>query len=234
MKKPLIGIVPLIDLQRESFWILPGYMQGIEAAGGIPVMLPPTENEDVLRELAYGLDGLLLTGGQDVDPALYRAEKSPFCGEICPLRDRMEQTLFRLARERDLPLLGICRGIQILNVCCGGTLYQDLPTEFPSEVGHCQRPPYDRPAHAVSLLPDAPLGKLLQKDRLSVNSYHHQAIKTLSPLLRPMAYSQDGLTEAVFLPSARFVWAVQWHPEFSFRSDPDSLKIFAVFVDACR
>ena len=234
MKKPLIGIVPLIDRQRESYWMLPGYMLGIEEAGGLPVMLPLTRDERELGQLTDTVDGFLFAGGQDVSPRFYNAPRSPFCGESCEERDEMEKILLSLATERDTPILGICRGIQFLNAATGGDLYQDLPSERPTGVTHCQAPPYDRPVHTVRLLPDSPLGRLLGKETLVVNSYHHQAVKTLSPVLRPMAYSEDGLVEGVFLPDARFVWAVQWHPELSYRTDENSRRIFQAFVAACR
>lgn len=232
MKKPLIGVVPLYDSEKESFWMLPGYMEGIEAAGGIPVMLPMTADDGILEELVGTLDGFLLTGGHDVDPALYGAEKSPACGETCPARDAMEPKLLRRALDADKPVCGICRGIQLLNVCLGGTLYQDLPTEHGSAVDHHMTPPYDRAVHEVTILADTPLAALLGKMRLGVNSYHHQAVKALAPVLRPMALADDGLIEAAYLPGKRFCMAVQWHPEFSYKTDADSRALLAAFVRA--
>lgn len=233
MKKPLIGIVPLVDAERESYWMLPGYMKGIEQAGGIPVMLPLLDGAEELRQLAETLDGVLLTGGQDVSPALYGCAPSAQCGECCPARDAMEQALFPLLRAQGKPVLGICRGIQLINVLMGGTLYQDLPTEHPSDIEHHQTLPYDRPCHTVRLLPGSPLHALLETDVLPVNSYHHQAIRELAPGLAAMAVAGDGLVEAVCAPEPPFLWAVQWHPEFSYRSDENSRKIFRRFVEAC-
>lgn len=216
MKKPLIGVVPLYDSEKESYWMLPGYMEGIVNAGGIPVMLPMTADDGILEELVGTLDGFLLTGGQDVDPALYGAAKSPACGETCPARDAMEPKLLRRALDADKPVFGICRGIQLLNACLGGTLYQDLPAEHGSAVDHHMTPPYDRAVHEVTILADTPLAALLGTMRLGVNSYHHQAVKALAPVLRPMALADDGLVEAAYLPGKRFCMAVQWHPEFSY------------------
>lgn len=233
MKKPLIGLVPLVDEGRESYWMLPGYMTGVEQAGGVPVMLPLTSDEEALRRLAGTLDGFLFTGGHDVSPAVYGAPVSPLCGACCPGRDAMEGPLLRLALEKDKPVLGICRGIQFLNAALGGTLYQDLPAERPSAVVHHQEPPYDRPSHPVALLPGAPLEKLMETDTLPVNSCHHQGLKELAPGLAPMAAAEDGLVEAVWMPDARFVWAVQWHPEFAFRTGA-SRRIFGAFVAACE
>lgn len=233
MRRPLIGIVPLVDAERESYWMLPGYMRGIEQAGGIPVMLPLTSDEETVWQLVALADGFLFSGGQDVSPALYAERPSQMCGECCRERDDMENVLFRMAYQQDKPILGICRGIQFVNVAMGGTLYQDLPTEYPSYTVHRQKPPYDVPAHSVDIVADSPLHKLLNTEKLMVNSCHHQAVKTLAPQLSAMAISEDGLVEAVCVPSKKFVWAVQWHPEFSFEVDENSRQIFREFVSRC-
>ena len=228
--KPIIGIVPLVDEEKDSFWMLPGYMDGITEAGGIPVMLPLTDDEGTIKQLLDGIHGILLTGGHDVHPSVYGEEPSPKCGTACRERDAMESILLRNALERDIPVLGICRGIQFLNAYLGGTLYQDLPTEHPSDTEHHQSPPYDIPAHKVTIVDNSGLSRLLIKDSLSVNSYHHQAVKEKADSLKTMAVSEDGLIEAVEMPGKKFVWAVQWHPEFSFRTDEDSRKIFKEFI----
>lgn len=231
---PVIGLIPLVDEERESYWMLPGYMKGIEEAGGIPLMLPLTENREHLAQLAELCDGLLLTGGHDVSPSLYRQEKTPLCGACSPERDQMESVLLQLALQKDMPVLGICRGIQFLNAFLGGTLYQDLPSQHPSEIAHHQKPPYHIPCHTVAILPDTPLSRLLEKDEIPVNSCHHQAILDLSPDLKAMAVSPDDLTEAAYMPDKAFVWAVQWHPECSHHVNEDSRKIFSAFVKACE
>ena len=132
MKKRMIGLVPLVDAERESYWMLPGYMNGIEQAGGIPVMLPLTADPDTLQQLADTLDGFLLTGGQDVSPVFYQAQTVAHCEACCAERDAMEQALFGIAWAQDKPILGICCGIQLINILLGGMLYQDLPTKHPS------------------------------------------------------------------------------------------------------
>lgn len=230
--KPVVGLIPLVDEGRESLWMLPGYMDGVRAAGGLPVMLPLTDGEEDLRQLVEQCDGFLFTGGHDVSPALYGEEKLPVCGACSPERDRMEARLLELAMEADRPILGICRGIQLINAALGGTLWQDLPSQHPSGVEHHQRPPYDAPAHAVNLCPGAPLAELLGADRLRVNSYHHQAVRTLAAPLKVMATAPDGLVEAAWCPERSFLWAVQWHPEFAWRGDP-AARIFQAFVSAC-
>lgn len=234
MKKPLVGIVPLVDEERESLWMLPGYMEGLTQAGAIPVMLPLTEDQEDLARLVEELDGVLFSGGHDVDPALYGEGPLPQCGTPCTARDKMEKILVELALEQDKPVLGICRGIQFLNAALGGTLYQDIPTQRPSDLEHHQTPPYDRPVHRVQLKRESPLAKLLGTETLEVNSYHHQGIKTLAPGLEEMARAEDGLIEAVWMPGKRFVWGVQWHPEFSWKTQEASRKILKAFVRAAE
>jgi putative glutamine amidotransferase len=235
MEKPLIGISPLWDEERDSLWMLPGYMEGITQAGGIPLVLPLTTDAETLERLSRLCAGFLFTGGQDIAPARYGAEVSPLCGRTCEKRDAMEAALFSLAvMEQNKPALGICRGIQFFNVQLGGTLYQDIPTELPhSSLCHQQRPPYTQPAHQVRIHPGSPLHRLVGTELLSVNSSHHQGIARLAPDLTPMAEAEDGLVEAVYMQSKAFVWAVQWHPEMSL-SGESSGKIFAAFLRACR
>ena len=232
--KPVIGLVPLVDEGRESLWMLPGYMEGIAGAGGLSFMLPLSGDETDLSRLLSLCGGLLLTGGHDVSPALYGQSPLPVCGACSPERDRMESILLRLAMAENKPVLGICRGLQFMNAALGGTLWQDLPSQHPSGISHHGTPPYDRPVHAVTVLPDTPLSAVLGESSLPVNSYHHQAVRELAPCLRPMALSPDGLVEAAWHPEMHFLWGVQWHPEFSFRTDAASRSLFRAFVDACR
>lgn len=231
--KPIIGIVPLVDDKKESLWMLPGYMNGVLAVGGIPVILPLTSDCSVISQLLDKVQGILLTGGHDVDPRIYGEEPITKCGSACVERDSMEKELLDQALDRDMPVLGICRGIQFINAYLGGTLYQDLPTQFDSSVEHHMSPPYDVPVHSVSVLEDSGLYRLLNTDKLQVNSYHHQAIKDKADRLSVMAVSEDGLIEAVEMPDKKFVWAVQWHPEFNYLKDENSMKIFEEFVRVC-
>lgn len=232
--RPVIGVTPLWDDERQSLWMLPGYMEGLRSVGLLPVMLPLTDDDSELSQLAALCDGFLFTGGQDVSPEIYG--ETPLSGLVvpCPARDRMETRLFSLALSSDKPVLGICRGIQLINALLGGTLYQDLPLQHPSLTAHHQSAPYYLPSHRVSVIKDSPLHNLLGTDTLAVNSYHHQAVRKLSPALLPMAYAEDGLVEAVYKPDARFVWAFQWHPEYSYTTDAAGKAIFAAFADALQ
>ncbi len=230
--KPIVGVMPLWDEYKDSIWMLPGYFDGISQAGGIPLMFPFSDDEQELDQLMGLCDGILLTGGHDVSPELYG--ETPMEGLVvtCPKRDSMESAVLRKAVERDMPVLGICRGLQFINVFFGGSLYQDIPTQLPSETEHHQAAPYDRPSHEVTVVEGSPLHRCLGRDSLYVNSCHHQGIKELAPGLETMAFAPDGLAEAVCMPGKRFLWAVQWHPEFSYRTDENSRAVFRDFVDS--
>lgn len=229
--KPIIGVMPLWDNEKDSIWMLPGYLEGIKIAGGVPVIFPLCTEEQELGQLAELCDGYLFTGGQDVSPQIYNEE--PMEGvESCEVRDKMEAIVLKKAMSADKPILGICRGIQFINAILGGTLYQDIPKQHPSSIEHHQVPPYDIPVHEVSIVENSPLQKCLGISRLSVNSYHHQAVKRIAPELSVMAVSTDGIIEALYRPNSRFLWAVQWHPEFSYKTDVNSMKIFRAFIEA--
>ncbi|MDR1141184.1 MAG: gamma-glutamyl-gamma-aminobutyrate hydrolase family protein [Planctomycetaceae bacterium] len=262
VNKPLVGIVPLYDELRHSYWMLPGYMLALEHAGAVPVMLPLTTDCSVIRTLAQRLDGFLFSGGQDVAPELYGESPIDCCGAVCPQRDAMEKILLELVLESDKPVFGICRGIQLLNVFFGGTLYQDIPSQFQPGIiiPHHQTPPYHQPTHSVAVEPETLLAQILQTGEtpldhstnptpatqrpnnhsntmpfeIPVNSFHHQGIHRLATELKSAAFSPDGLIEAVYHPHKRFVLGVQWHPEFSWQTDSNSRKIFAGFVQHCE
>ena len=231
-RKPVIGICPLYDEKKESYWMLPGYMKMLENAGAIPVMMPLTAEPEVLEYFLTTCDGFIIPGGQDVSPEVYNEEKLEFCGVNIPERDKMDALVLREAIRMDKPVLGICRGHQLMNAVLGGTLYQDLPAQFGETICHRMSQPYDAVAHEVELVAGMPLEKLLGMEKLGVNSRHHQAIRDLAPCLKPMAVAADGLVEAVYLPGARFVWGLQWHPEHAWQVSEENRKIVAAFVKA--
>jgi putative glutamine amidotransferase len=190
------------------------YVRSLEGAGLIPLAVPPLTNPAQAAEILDAAGGLLLTGGEDVDPKLYGAPSHPKLGAINPARDATELALFNAARERQLPVLAICRGIQLLNVACGGTLYQDLPSERPSNIQHDQ--PNDRSTrtHDVTIMAGSRLAAATGAVAMAVNSYHHQAACRLGAGLRVTATAPDGVIEGV--ESADPEWwmlSVQWHPE---------------------
>ena len=229
MNRPLIALTPQVEVEGRC-WMNPDYLNSVLRAGGVGVVLPITNDEEALEKIAWEFDGFIFTGGPDVDPALYGQKKEDFCGEISAQRDEMELKLFRMAYDLHRPILGICRGIQLINVAMGGTLYQDLPSQLPSEVPHrVLEKPLARETHEI-LVEDLPFGDLPLK--LMVNSRHHQAIDRLAPGLKVRARSADGVIEAVYEAQKPWVRAVQWHPE-NFQNEL-SKCIFEEFVDYCR
>ena len=235
--KPIVGVMPLWDDEKDSIWMLPGYLDGLIQAGAIPIVLPFTQDEKELEQLVNLCDGFLFTGGHDVSPELYHEKPDEKLQAVCPKRDVMEGIILRKAIEQDKPVLGICRGIQFINAFLGGTLWQDIPTQCPSQTEHHQQPPYDQPSHEVTVEKGSPLYDCLGEERIAVNSCHHQGIRNLAPSLKTMAAAPDGMVEAVYMPGKRFLWAVQWHPEFSHLTDERSRKVFRAFVQSmteCR
>ena len=231
-KSPIIGVTPLLDAERKSVWMLPEYLEGVKAAGGVPVVLPIEMSEADADCIVETCDGFLFTGGQDVAPEFYGMKDATGNVVPSPERDKLETLLLTKALKADRSILGICRGLQFINAYLGGTLWQDLPSQHPSDIVHRQGKPYSNPTHKVSLSGD--LQTLLGKDTLEVNTLHHQAIKDLSKDLIPLAESPDGLIEAVKMVGKRFVCAVQWHPEYMFKTDADSLRVFSWFVGQCK
>jgi putative glutamine amidotransferase len=202
-------------------------------AGGVPILIPPAPDGDAPPALQEILDGLLLAGGADLDPALYGEAPLPETGPFEPQRDATELTITRWALEKHLPVLGICRGMQLLNVACGGSLYQDLPTQRPGAFDHEQRgQARTRIVHEVSTEPGSRLAGILGDQHAGVNSFHHQAVRRIGQGLRVTGVAEDGVSEAIEMPELPFVLAVQYHPEELEGNDAASHRLFLAFVQA--
>lgn len=236
MPAPLIGITtnPTSAPDRDSLdTLLQGIVRGVEAAGGLPVLIPLDLAPDTLRGLYERLDGVLLPGGGDIDPAHYGAEISATVDGVDADRDRVELTLARWVATEGKPLFGICRGLQTLNVALGGTLYQDT-TEHADAERHTYYPglPYDLRPHAIRIAGDSLLAGIVGSEQLRVNSLHHQAVRDVAPGLRVVARAPDGLVEALEVAGHPFALAVQWHPE-ALLDAPEMRALFEAFVKAC-
>jgi putative glutamine amidotransferase len=238
-KRPLIG-VPTGREKSQRFYGLPLYIMNqtyirvLETLGALPVMIPLQMSEATLRGTFERLDGLFLPGGEDVDPAHYGAEPHPQLGATDKERDRTELLLTRWALETGMPFLGICRGVQVLNVACGGTLIQDLLTAGPALDKHDYTPPTFerfRISHQVNIEPDSRLANALGT-RHEVNSMHHQGIEQVGATLRVVARAEDGLPEALEVPVLPYVVGVQWHPEELATTDAHSSSLFYDFICA--
>lgn len=229
--KPIIGVTPLFDNDLKSFWILDNYMEAIRDTGGIPVVLGYTDTPEDFPRIAARFDGFVFTGGQDFDPALYGQEKKETCGVLAEKRDILETGLMPEVLKRDVPLLGICRGMQLLNAILGGDLYQDLSTDFSDKVNHDREKPNDAFHHRIVVDRETFPGRLLGEKYVKVNSLHHQGVDTLAPELVPFAVSEeDGLTEGFFHPDKTWVVGVQWHPELIYKKSPGNRRIWEDFI----
>ncbi len=240
--RPLIGF-PAASLEPSPapparyFQFNGNYPAGLTASGALPVVIPLGLPEDALADLFGRLDGLCLAGGVDVAPAEYNEAPHPALGNVDAPRDRTELTLTRWALEADLPILGICRGIQLLNVAAGGSLHQDIPAQLPGSQTHnfkVAESPWERPTHRVRLAEESQLAGILGTTGLMVNSFHHQAVKQPAPGFTPVAWAEDGVIEGIENPAHRFIVGVQWHPEGMFQADPLARQLFAAFVAAAR
>ncbi len=238
MKKPVIGFAVSHDTENDKIFVNSIYLRSVRNAGGIPMVFPMELSEDDLRELLDRVDGVLFTGGDDIHPFLYGEETHAKCGNISQPRDSMEMALFPMALETGKPIFGICRGIQLINTAMGGTLYQDIPSQFSSDISIAHRQPfaYKVPSHTVDVVQDTLLSRILGEEvtSIAVNSMHHQAIKDLAPGLEVCGYAPDHMIEAVYAPDYPFLLGVQWHPEHLASFQPEAARLFSAFVEACR
>jgi len=213
------------------------YPDALAAFGAAPIIIPLNLPKTALRAVFARLDGLCLPGGGDVDPARYGEAPHPALGPVNQARDSTELALASWALAADLPVLGICRGIQLLNVATGGSLYQDIPSQLSHAVHHDSEPtelPWSQPAHRIRVAAGSQLANILGTQDLMTNSFHHQAIKRLGDGFKAVAWTDDSIIEGIESPSLRFAVGVQWHPEAMFHSDPLARRIFAAFVAATR
>jgi putative glutamine amidotransferase len=233
--RPVIGMPARMDSGRERQHLSRQYGNSVFAAGGLPLIVPLVESPSETRKLASMLDGVLLTGSDsDVDPGRYGASRTPGCGPNQPLRDETDFLLLESAFERRVPVLGICFGLQSLNVFLGGTLIQDIGAAIRTGISHSGPEARDGAAHTVTLAPDSMLAALAGELEPWVNSSHHQAVDRPGRGLRVVANAPDGVVEGVVLDGGeQWVTAVQWHPERSFNKDLLSKRLFQTFVASC-
>ncbi len=230
--RPVIGVTCGHTTEGNGrFYVNEPYVRCIEAVGGLPFLIPAIDDEEGIGRLLEFVDGILLPGGVDVDPVHFGEEPIPGLGGVDPAWDRVELFVARLALERNLPILGICRGIQVLNVAAGGSLYQDIPSQVKGHVlKHVQDAPRWYPTHGVQPEPGSWVEQALGQAGARVNSFHHQAIKIPAPGFSITAKSQDGIIEAIEDQSRGFVCGVQWHPELMVEYYPEHLEFFRQLV----
>jgi len=247
LRRPTIGIttqtlhsIDHIPPSLPPSWVMnQRYFMAASVVGGVPWMIPLYDDDvDTLREIYERLDGVLIPGGVDMNPSCYGEATSPLCGALDPARDRVELQLVRWAVDDRKPVLGLCRGIQVINVALGGTLYQDIAAEFAGAIKHDYFPTmgFDRDhlSHTVEIAGGSRMHALLEGPSVKVNSMHHQGIKLLAPALVATAIAPDGLIEGVESADDHFLVGVQWHPEILEMEDPHERHLFGEFVRASR
>lgn len=239
MKRPVVVVVSNRTLRKNKLVDYVGelHLKLLVRLWTLPMMVPVVDGTvRCVAQYAEQMDGLLLVEGDDIGPERFAARKSNFeyVEKTLPLKDEIETRLLRDAIGRELPILGICRGSQLLNVTCGGTLYGDVQTEKRSGLPHIDYENYDNYRHPVSLVAGTPLARWYGRKTLKVNSYHHQGIRKLARRFRPMAHADDGLVEAFYDPEAAFVVGLQFHPERMMTEHAGNLKVWKAFADAVR
>ncbi len=243
MARPVIGVatqtIEAVPGELPPCWIMgQRYVHALRHAGAIPWLIPLLpDDRETLREIYSRLDGVFLTGGVDVDPTNYGEQRAEYCGKTDPDRDAVEIQLIRWAKEDQKPLFAVCRGIQIVNVALGGSLYQDVTKQVPTALRHDYFPTADQPArdylaHAIDVANSSRLAELLGGTSVKVNSMHHQAIKQLAPGLTATAHAPDGIIEGVEGSNGQYLVAVQWHPEELEGRDAGMRRLFTSFVEA--
>lgn len=237
-KKPIIGITPSHNTENNDTSLRPTYPKAIAAAGGLPILLPLECSDEDIKQFMDVCDGFLFTGGPDINPFLFGEDTHLKCGNISAARDHLEFRLLSAAMDAGKPIFGICRGVQVLNVGLGGSLYQDIPSqterEFP--IAHQQPFYYNIPCHRVNITENTLLHSICHGEtQIAVNSSHHQCVHIPAPGLVVSAVAPDGIIEAVEKPDyLNFFLGVQWHPEYLWDRDEASMGLFQAFVDACK
>jgi putative glutamine amidotransferase len=241
--KPLIGVTPDFNAgdrkewggREATFFLRARYIRAIEDLGGVPVILPLAEDHADRRRLLEGVDGLLLTGsGPDLAPSLYGERQRYTFHVMSRRRADFELDVARMAASSQLPVLGICGGMQAINVAFGGSLIQDIATQAGSSLPHRQKASATELSHTVDVAPKSLLRRILGQARIRVNSSHHQSVKRVAPSLVASAVASDGIIEAIESPKHRFLLGVQWHPEFLYDRYAFHRKLFQALVKAAR
>lgn len=234
--KPIIGISGSIIVDSsgnfpgyERAYVNNDYVESVIRAGGVPYIIPVTDDEELIKEYTKNIDCLILSGGHDVNPLLWEEEPIKELGETFPKRDRFEFLLIENMLEEEKPILGICRGEQILNVYFGGTLYQDLSLKKGSNIRHNQKLKPDLETHTVEIEKESLLYEILKKDKILVNSFHHMAIKDVAVGMKVTAFSKDSVIEGIEMREKNIL-AIQWHPEMLSKTNGLMQRLFNYFV----
>lgn len=233
--KPVIGITSQFEnvVNTRLINLNSTYVDAIAKAGGVPLVIPITTNLDILDSYLDVVDGLIFSGGGDISPLLFGEEPIKGIGKICLDRDKFELELFKLAYEKGTPILGICRGLQVGNIALGGTLYQDIYSQLEGVLEHVCSHNVHQGFHSIKVEQESILFDIFKKDKLVINSQHHQSIKDLGQDLKVIARASDKIIEAVESTNENFFLGLQFHPEAMIKYDDEFIKIFDYFIGKC-
>lgn len=233
---PIVGIVPMLDEEKGLYILNEDNVKAIENAGGTPLLIPYISDSRQILKIIELIDGLYLTGGDDIDPTLFGEEPHPRLGKITRTRDDFEIKMIQNTLKLNKPILAVCRGSQILNVALGGTMYQDIYEQIDSKLlQHSQKAVKHHPSHFINIERDSLLYKIVGSTSIKVNSRHHQANRKLGKGLIVSGKANDGIIEAIESTLHRFVLGVQWHPEnMAVKGDVPSIKMYERFIEACK
>lgn len=234
--KPIIGIVPSVEGEAREYVLNMVDVEAIKAMGGIPILLSYVEKEEEITQLVQIIDGLYLVGGNDIDPSYFNEDPHPELGEVNPTRDAFEMLILRGFLTRNKPVLGVCKGSQMINVVLGGNLYQDIYSQVRNPlIQHHQKSPTTHASHTIDLVEGTKLCNIVGQSRIKVNSRHHQAIRNVGTDIIVSSRSNDGIIESIESTKHDFVIGVQWHPEnLLVAKDHSSKRIYQSFIEACK
>lgn len=230
--KKLIGITPSLTNEEDLYSLNPSYCEAVEACGAVPLILSHS-SINYCDKILETLDGVIFSGGGDIDPVFFNEEPIPSLGLISPKRDAFEILLCQKALQNNISVLGICRGIQVLNTAAGGTVLQNIDT-VKNHVKHSQNAPKYYPTHKINIVENSILKNIFNADTISVNSFHKQAVGKIATCFKATSFSCDGLIESIEHTSNKFALGVQWHPECMFKKYKLQLKLFNTFINSCR
>ncbi len=233
--KPIIGLTSQFEysVSRKFNKLNYTYIDAVVKGGGVPIIIPILKNLDDLDKYLDSVDGIIFTGGEDISPLLFGEDPTKEVDTICYDRDKIELELFKRAYNRGMPILGICRGLQLINVALGGTLYQDINSQLPNSLGHISTYNIEGGYHSIDIINDTILYDILGKEKINVNSQHHQSVKELGKNLRVNALSSDGVIEGIETTTGNFVLGVQFHPEAMIEEAKEFINIFEYFILYC-
>jgi putative glutamine amidotransferase len=236
MRKPRIGITMRLESETNRFYLGRDYSEAIEGLGAIPIHISLIPNKDYIADIVSDLDGILLPGSNtDVDPLRFGEEPHPKLGRVIFEKEETDLLVIKEAEKRNLPILGICFGMQILNVYRGGTLIQDIESQVENCIKHQQGKPFERNSHSIKVADNSRLSRLITTKVMQVNSHHHQAVREVGENLTATSHANDGIIESIEdIRHDKFIVGVQWHPELSWKTDELSRKLFETFIEQCK